>query len=894
MTPDKIGLSARAEQVGQAAEGAMQWVLDRTNAEIVGPEARSLAKMLRRNARRARRLARAAETKMAVSVFGPSQAGKSFLVSVLARPQDGKLVADYGGPEGQLDYISQVNPEGEGESTGVVTRFTMSRPACPAGFPITLRLLSEADVIRILVNSFFMDGDENAEAPPRAEDITALFAKLSARQGAPIAGLEEDDLWDVRDYVEQNFRSRAYAAALQTYWNEAATMAPKLSIADRGHLLSVLWGGHAALTGLYVNLATARQGLGPAGVVHAGLDALVPRETSIIDVKTLKGLPSEGPSLTLALADGQRKPISRALLCALTAELVLPMRDRPWDMFDHTDLLDFPGARNRFKDPLAMTLREPEKNVPELLLRGKVAYLFDRYVADQEITAMLLCIPDSNMEAIDLPRLVEDWIALTHGATPEDRLRTECILFFILTKFDKHLGESAADGGSATRFQRRMEASFEKFWRHSESWPRQWTSGQPFRNCFWLRNPNYYVPGLIDYDGAKRETGIVPSQRDRLAELRDGCLAAEAVQTHFADPAAAWDAAMTLNDGGIGHMVKALQAVCRPEVKLRQIQAQLDLEIREIVARVSPFHIASDVETRLNEKRAAADRVIDALDTVLMRNALGALHKALTVNGDVITDRIVRVPEGTVISASAGRGGAEQTGSVARTAPQATAATARIRPGRGAAATPEASRTAPETPAEQDIRIMIREAFQAETAMEVWLESMRRFAEDPHLEHRFGMPADIAQSLVSEIAQAARRRNIGARMVEKLLQATANFAFNAQHQAAPASIICAEVINRFVEDFDASQLPDDEKPQIVDATGTSRPAFAPRKAQFRAAELPADPVPYADLRWTDWTHALFSMFEANALDVDGTRMDIEQNMKLGGLLTTLRSPQESK
>lgn len=880
----KTELAARAQQVGQAAEGAMQWVLDPANADLVGLEARDLAQMLRRNARRTRRLSLAAETKMAVSVFGPSQAGKSFLVSVLARPQDGKLVADYGSPEGQLDYISQINPEGEGESTGVVTRFTMSRPACPAGFPVTLRLLGEADVIRILINSFFMDGDENAETPPRAEDIGALFSRLSSKASEPVAGLDEDDLWDVRDYVEQNFRSRAYAAALQGYWAEAAALAPRLSITDRGQLFSVLWGGHAPLTEVYIKLASTRQGLGATGVVHVGLGALVPRETSIIDVKTLMDLTgSDGATLTLALGDGQHKNITRALLCALTAELVLPMRERPWEMFEHTDLLDFPGTRNRFKDPLAITLREPEKNIPELLLRGKVAYLFDRYVADQEITAMLLCIPDSNMEAIDLPRLVEDWITLTHGATPEDRLKADCILFFVLTKFDKHLGESAADGGAATRFQRRMEASFEKFWRHSESWPRKWTSEQSFRNCFWLRNPNFYVPGLIEYDEAKREIGIVPSQRSRLKDLRDGCLNAEAVQTHFADPAAAWDAAMALNDGGISYMVTALQRVCRPEVKLRQIETQLDLEIREIASRIGRFYIASDVETRLAEKRAAADKVIDELEAVLLRHSFGALHQALTVNSDAITDRIVRVPQNTVISAAAGRG-AEA--GVSRTS---AAPAARVRPGRGAPATSQISAPTVGTTSEPEVRIMTREAFQAETALEVWIASMRRFAEDPHLERRYGISAETAQTFVSEIAQAARRRELGARMVDKLKQATANFAFSGQQQAAPASIICAEIINRFVEDFDARQLPEAERPQVVAADGARSLAFAERKTVFDASNLPHEPLPYADLRWTDWTHALFSMFEANALNIDGTKMDIAQNIKLGELLTELRN-----
>ena len=156
-------------------------------------------------------------------------------------------------------------------------------------------------------------------------------------------------------------------------------------------------------------------------------------------------------------------------ICALAAELVLPMRDLPSEMFAQTDLLDFPGARNRFEQDLATAFAKSDAILPELLLRGKVAYLFDRYVQNQEITSMLLCIPDSNMETVDLPGLVQNWIAATHGATPEQRAGQDCVLFFVLTKFDKHLGDTAAEGGDETRFERRMQASLlEKFGKHAK------------------------------------------------------------------------------------------------------------------------------------------------------------------------------------------------------------------------------------------------------------------------------------------------------------------------------------------------------------------------------------------------------------------------------------------
>ncbi len=885
---DQSEHASRAQTVGAAAEAAMRWVADPENADLVGSEAKDLTKSLRRHARRARSLSKAAQTKMAVSVFGPSQAGKSFLVSVLARPKGGRLVADYGGPDGQLDYISQVNPEGEGESTGLVTRFTMTRSPAPDNFPVGLRLFSEADILRTLTNSFFLDGDEESEEPPRPEDLEALLSALASKVGDVSSGIDEDDVWDTRDYVERNFGRRTYTEALKGYWAEAAFLAPKLQIAERGQLFSLLWGRHEPLTRLFVDLASVRQKLGEGELVHVGLDALVPRETSIIDVKTLKGLTGESGALDVRTASGTCQTVSRATLCALTAELILPMRDQPWPLFEHTDLLDFPGARNRFKDPLDLTLREPQ-NLLELLLRGKVAYLFDRYVEAQEITSMLLCIPDSNMEAVDLPRLIENWIKVTHGATAADRAKAECILFFVLTKFDKHLGESAADGGPESRFQRRMEASLEKFSRHPDSWLREWTPGEPFKNCFWVRNPNYYVTGLIDYDQQKRELGVLQSQEARLEELRKGCLAAEAVRKHFADPEASWDAALSLNDGGSNHIVAALERVCRVDVKLRQIETQLDIEARDVAARVSPFHVASDAESRLEEKRAAADHVIDALEVAASRNRFGALQRALTVRDDVIADRIARVPGNIVISAAGDKG----TDSNVPGAASRNVGVTRVRPGRSAAKAPPGPEVV--TGAKDDeVRVMTRESFQAETALETWLDAMQRFADGTHIESRFGMTSETARCLVAEVSHSVRRCGLRNRIVSRLNEAVANYSLRTQQQSGPASLICAEAINRFVEDLDVRMLPEGERPHVEQFDGSSQPVFVEQELHFDTAAFPEKPTRYADRRWSDWTHALFAMFEANALDVDGAPVNLEQNAKLGEVLRDLNTSSRAK
>ena len=88
--------------------------------------------------------------------------------------------------------------------------------------------------------------------------------------------------------------------------------------------------------------------------------------------------------LPVRTAAGQDAQLNRAVITALAAELVFPMEEQPSPFFAETDLLDFPGARNRFELPLSITLKNPEEAVTNMLLRGKVAYLFDRFIALME------------------------------------------------------------------------------------------------------------------------------------------------------------------------------------------------------------------------------------------------------------------------------------------------------------------------------------------------------------------------------------------------------------------------------------------------------------------------------------------------------------------------------
>src|SRR5690554_4007708 len=59
-----------------------------------------------------------------IAIFGQSQVGKSYLVQNLAKPFDSQyLKIKVSQDNGDINFLTEMNPDGGQESTGLVTRF---------------------------------------------------------------------------------------------------------------------------------------------------------------------------------------------------------------------------------------------------------------------------------------------------------------------------------------------------------------------------------------------------------------------------------------------------------------------------------------------------------------------------------------------------------------------------------------------------------------------------------------------------------------------------------------------------------------------------------------------------------------------------------------------------
>ncbi|MDR1856436.1 MAG: putative virulence factor [Desulfovibrio sp.] len=866
-------LAERCRKLAATTRDAERWLEE--NRDTVGSECAVLQKDMRAAARFFGKCEAAARRKMCVGVFGPSQSGKSYLISALARDAKGTLMADFG--ETVLDFIKEINPEGGKESTGLVTRFTTSPPS-REGLPVRLRLLSQFDVARILVNTYYADCKHKEE--PNWDKLPSFFAPFQERaKGRPVDANIRDQMEDMREYMSRNFAFNHTVQTLQThYWNVATDLAPRLGLEDRLELLGVLWNRVPAFQALFVRLCGALEKLGNPAEAGCGIDAVAPRENSIIDVNLLANLEQEDTDpLTVEGAEGKRVDLPRAVVTALTAEITIHMKEKPDDFFDHTDLLDFPGYRSRMQmEDLEKELKDHAGTLATLFLRGKVAYLFERYSEEKELTSMLLCIGPGNQEVQDLTRVVDDWIRSTLGEKPEHRTASPA-LFFILTKMDTEFIEKAGAPNVESRWTIRLQSSLIDFFGKQHDWVANWDGKNAFNNVFLLRNPNVSSKHMFTYDANGKEAGVLEQQVAFVEKMHQAFLNSPLVSRHVADPEQIWQAALTLNDGGVQLLRQRLRPLCNPELKRGQIQVNVAERLSAITGKLQGFHHSDDSEGRRKEKEELAGKFAGPLNKMAKGNLLGAFLRRLQVSDEDIYEIGLQIRDpgaGRPVSAPPASGAGSSAKKNPRGDLKALFGDDDDTPASAAEEKPEPVRD-------------MSTAF-AEAIMDHWASRLSDFSGDPKAQKRYEFGARELNQFCHELHIQASHADLRA-MMEKNLRKDAAFANMSREsivrkQAATAT----DAINAFIDwlGYDPRFVGKDKR-TIVFGSKTFT-LFEPPAAFTGEPPIGDEEKPY-ERDWSrDWARAFTNaVMESYAYENDGT-FDVKQNARLGDILNELK------
>lgn len=882
-------LKTSASDIAKACKEALEWCYASTDDSI--RQNKTLIRELRTAVVEAERLKFAATSKMAVGVFGPSQAGKSYLISALARAADGTLMSSFGTK--QEDFIAKINPEGGKESTGLVTRFTYAPNAAPVdpAFPVQVGLLTEVDIIKILANSFVedvihpteMEVEEHQAAVEKV--IEGAQTRASAGQGLPV-----ETVYDLEGYVKTTLLKNTRMSALLRYgyWQTAIEVVPTLPPEGRVDFFSALWEELPSYTEIYrrlqallINLDFARHiACDPAVLFDIQKDAWQRSAKSIIDVAALGDL-CESPKdlVTVCKPSGGQVQLERSELTALVSELVIHLTGCPHPFFAHTDLLDFPGARSR-QPQQKERLAEREVRA-ESFLRGKVAYLFERYSADRELSAMLLCVGPSNQEVVGLGDLIERWIELTHGASPEDRSKVPCTLLFVLTKFDTAFEQGAGKSEDGTRWSTRLEASLLKpFGAHSHrtKWVSNWDTRGKFKNIFWLRNPNYRQDALFNYGDQSvcQELSIRKEKIDFADKLRQAFLENVLVRDHFRDPVEAWDRALILNDGGISRIIAAIEPICQPSVKLEQVKQQLLKLTNSVFVVLQPYYVSSDVGELRKQKTELAKQLLTALGRAMQRGQLGELIASLRLDEGFVRDAYYQSMRAATPASKLVTTPETSSREVEPLEPELAALL-------GVASADDVAAPKVTAPKTQDFA-----QIYAENVLALWFGYINEQSRNPNVIAYYGVTSQIFLNIAREIEISLHKCGLFDRLVSEV---RTNRGFLAERPSTWVWKQVAPVTNRFNDFIDhAGHLID--SPTGIDVqslNGTSLRIFAESSDESPMARLTEAAQPYEKRFLTDWLQGLQATVRTNADYLSGISGDVEANARLGTILNALRT-----
>ena len=902
LTPEQKALSEQWAAVHAGAAQALDWIEQtRPTAPGLDSEADDLSYELHRVRNEAVSYEHAASRPMTVGFFGISQAGKSYLISALAAGQNERLETLLGGQ--RVDFMDQVNPVGLGkEATGVVTRFSRrAKPAPVDQFPVELKLFRELDLVKILGNTWFKDFDQTRVTYRITEDaIQAVLKPFEGRESGPLQpGFNADDVVSTWDYFRNSF-ANSVVLLEHSFWPRALKLAPRLNVRERGELFSVLWGKEQALTDVYVSLATSLHQLGLPTTVYAPMDALFEldekgRETqnnSIMSVDILArfGTDKDKPMDVLPVVGEQlqtARSIMRSHLGALSAEMTFRLVEPPKNpIVNEVDLLDFPGYRGRFalseitniNDP---TIRPGDNPVAQLILRGKVTYLFERYTDNHEMHALVLCTNvNKSIEINDIGPVLTRWIENTQGATPAQRGTRDSGLIWAMTMCDTRIGQMLD----------KSEGAWIQAWSgmiSTYSWLNNWGNGVAFNNAYMVRKPHMKIE-CLSYDENKFETGILPEYQECLNNIGNSLLEVPDVCRHYSDPLAAWKAVLQI-DGGMSRVSTGISAVASLDFKLGRIRERLEELVTTLTEKGLAEWYTVGGDGAIDVKRAQAQMIYSGLR--VRAQTLGELISHLQLPVSTVRDLYLSGE----FEASEPTDDAESSAAAAPVINSGWLVDDGYddEPVSGKPTKADAPATKPQGPQNSGQRF-------ARATFNAWISHLRHLSGQQGLLNLLGIDKKLMDAVVAEVIVGAHREKV----LEQLTLAVAKCAeSNARRERqAERQVLQVQLVLRdFVSWFGYFTRPVTERPASRARHGNPLFSFYPTlnkvpvlvdpesAPEHYLPTLPKEVGMPAMTYLTDWMSALAALTQDNAGHGAGSEITPEQNERLGHVLQAYKA-----
>lgn len=558
-----------------------------------------------------------------IAAFGKSQVGKSYLISCLLQDNGKPFMVKAGD---QLhNFVYKINPPSDNgggkESTGVITRFSSFNRAperYSEKYPVLVKSFSVTDLILVLADSYFNDFGDYSVIDE--EDINSICQKWETKySNAPAISdspIKADDILFMKYYFNK-YIHHAHTLNKTSLFNHLTMLIERIPFSDYPSVFSCLWNDEKNFCNVFSRLLTTLSTFSFSEYIYLPIEAVLHKdvkENTIMSVQCLKQLFEESKVHTsdVFIKKGDTfvkcaSDMPKSELCAICSEVVFKIEESflsstqsyAWENMDASvrnkvshnpielkmlrtnDLLDFPGARSREAERLS---KLSNSTIMDFFLRGKVAYLFNKYNEEMFINILLYCHHNKDNDVTYLYSLLESWVHNYVGKTPSERKRKIEIshkspLFYIGTMFNLDMElqpgkveseqtEETIDQTWIGRFDTILNRQC--FHRETTDWVKNWTSeGEDFKNSYVLRDYKFSEKIYNGFVDGGKETSMRISE-PFYEKMRSSFIKDKYVQNLFQNPDVAWDAAASMNNDGALYILENLADVAAQMDKTRE------------------------------------------------------------------------------------------------------------------------------------------------------------------------------------------------------------------------------------------------------------------------------------------------------------------------------------
>ena len=639
---DSSNITSRINTIEQA----LQWI-----GNVPSSEKLSYQEKLVNLRREYKKIRFAVEERPSVAAFGESQMGKSYLVSaMLSSPNTPFSVTD---GEKSYHFIDEINPSAPNstiEATGVITRFTTQNSVIPQAH-LRAQLLSVADIVLVLCEAYYNQVDYSHESIINAEKINEKLRNISIsgrKEGTTI--LDEDDLMDIRDYLQtSSIQKKCHAQLSSNLFNFLLLNLYHISQDQLIEILKLLWNNNSDINRLFDDLISTYSKIHYVQNVFVEFKSVLKKHGTLLDVARLDEMYGEPEvsgseyisSANVMISDNETKELPKSFFSALIAELTFTLPNSTSDereFLKDIDILDFPGARR--PEQIKEEKLSEGKNLSTVLRRGKVSYLFNKYSKSKRITALLFCHNNNQSAESAMGSVLTDWINTNLGDSPGKRetfIQTSKVspLFIIGTWFNKDLDYQNEVKGEVDRlnerWQRRFNVVLEKEVLKSSDvtshWFNEWTIGvHPFTNIYMLRDYKYSTAIFRGYNPetkqAESDVIIYDKYPDFLTDLRTSFINNPFVKLHFTNPEQAWDCSATVGNDGTKPIIKSLCSLApnASSARTQKLTADFKALDKRFYGLLDHYYHSENVDDQLKQAKKQAGEACLMLDRNIGRD----------------------------------------------------------------------------------------------------------------------------------------------------------------------------------------------------------------------------------------------------------------------------------